>query len=345
MWSALATVAAYAIAGTTPTALPTADALAFAWNAPAECPSAAEVRADVERHLGMPLHELALAKWSVSGEVTRGSDGGWTSALVIETPDGRNERTLHDPADCAAVSDAAALLIALALDPEAVASTGDAEATDVGATESKREPEPQPEIVAADAPVGGVEPRPPEPPSPSRPLPLYFVVGAAGGLDWGTLRGVSPIGKATFAWQLPRMRAGVNAVFGITPGFRIPSVNRDISLWMWTVGADAGPVFRVGRWEFPLMAGVEAGQITIRPRVLLDPARRQVTWAALLLTPGVAWSPRNWFALTAQVGAMISFVRPEFEIQGIGVIHAPLPAGIRATLGAEFRIQLPVTER
>jgi hypothetical protein len=141
------------------------------------------------------------------------------------------------------------------------------------------------------------------------------------------------------------MRAGVNAVFGASPGFSVPSVNRDISLWMWTVGAEAGPVFRLGRWEFPILAGIEAGQITVRPRVLLDPDRRQVTWAALLLTPGVAYVLRPFIAFVAQAGAMISFVRPQFAIQGIGRIHAPAPAGIRATLGVEFRFRLPVTER
>lgn len=328
MCSALALAAAYALAGP------------FDWNAPAECPTAATVRAEIERHLGRSLDDLSLASWSVAGTITRDAEGGWSLALAIETPDGRTERTLHDPHACEAVSEAAALLVALALDPEAVAATADEPrpTTDTEQTEPAAMFEPE---VERDETIAAATPDVPPPTTPS--LPLLFVIRTTGGFDWGTLRGVSPIGRGAFAWQLPKMRVGIAAQFGVTPGFTVPAVTRDISLWMWTVSAEAGPVLRRGKLEFPLLVGIEAGQITVRPRVLLAPTRRQVTWAALLLQPGLAWVPRRWFALVADVGVMISFVRPEFAIQGIDPpIHRPLPAGIRATAGVEFRIELPV---
>lgn len=318
MCSALALAAAYALASG-----PSADT--WQWDAPAECPSAAQVRADVERHLGAPLEELALAKWSVKGRVTQVDERGWELSLAIETPDGLDERTLIDPNDCEAVSQAGALLVALALDPEAFEPA------------PAPTPTPPPTVVRDDD-IAAVET--PPAPTPSASFPLAFVIGAAGGFDFGTLHRVSPMSKATIAWQLPNLRVGLGAMFGASPGFRVPPVSRDISLWLWTVAAEVGPVVRKGSFEFPLMIGIEAGQMTLRPRVLLDTTRRQVVWAAAVLTPSVAWVPRPYFALIGQVGTVISFVRPEFAIERVGRLHAPAPIGVRVTLGVEFRIAL-----
>lgn len=350
MWSVLALGIVCAASGSSPSEAPApppaSPADPFQWNAPAECPPASEVRASVEAHLGIPLSQLPDGSWSVVGTISSGADRGWAVDLVVHAPDGPTERTLHDPSDCAAVSDAAALLIAIAIDPDAVtASEPIASEPDAGRADAEVSPasDDAGEAIVDVAPETPPPPPSPRPtPAPPREPPLHFVLGAAGGLDWGTLRGVSPIGRASFAWQLPRMRIGVNAMFGVAPGFGVPSVSRDISLWMWTAGAEAGPVFHAGAFEFPLTAGLEAGQIVIRPRDLLPPPRQQVTWAALLVTPGVAWVPLPWLAVVARVGATVSLVRPGFSIQGVGRIAAPAPAGIRATLGLEFRFPLTV---
>jgi hypothetical protein len=342
MWLALALGLSPAVVTPTPVE-PTSAPGTFEWRAPAECPPATEVRAAVEGHLGMPLSELSISEWSVEGDVSRAADGGWSLDLVIDAPDGPTERTLHDPSDCRAVSDAAALLVALALDPEAVAASSEPETTASEPTATQAERAPRPEVREETATVPVPErPEPKEPAEENRGLPLDFVLGMAGGFDYGTLRGVSPIGRANFTWQLPRFRVGAIATFGGTPGFTVPAVAQDVSLWMWAAGIEAGPVFHAGAFEFPLTAGLEAGQLVIRPRILVPPPGQQVTWAALLLTPAAAWVPVRWLAIVLRAGATVSFVRPEFAIEGLGRVHAPAPVGFRATLGFEVRFPLGV---
>lgn len=318
----------------------------FRWETPSECPPTEAVRDAVEGHLGLPLEELPLASWSVTGEVSKGDAGGWSLQLSIEVPDGRTERSLHDPHDCAAVSDAAALLIALALDPEAVAAPDRpiASPSEPARTSAQVNPGPaierDPDVVP---PAIEIAPAAEDPPPDDERLrkPLHFVVGMAAGLDYGTLRGVAPIGRASFSWQRPRLRLGATATFGRS-ALEVPAVAQEVSVWMWAAGVEAGPVFRMGQFEFPLMVGLEAGQLILRPRVLLPPAGHQVTWAAFLLTPSAAWVPRPWVAVVLRAGATVSLVRPEFAVEGIGRIHAPAPVGIRATLGLEFRVPLDV---
>ncbi|MEM7159066.1 MAG: hypothetical protein AAF799_39885 [Myxococcota bacterium] len=332
-------------------ASPASDDLPFSWSASAECPTEQRVTAQVEQHLAMPLTQLPMQPWSVQGTITGDTQAGWSLALAIETPQGRTERALFDPHDCAAVSDAAALLIAMTLDPDAseptvepTTSAVDTEASEHGdgsqvvrtseATEPKDD---DPELITESP--GPVQPA--TDPEPGQRIPLRFVLGASGGVLGATLRGASAVGQAKVAWRLPRLRVGITATFGATRGFSVPPITRDLSLWMWTVGAEAGPVFRRGPFEFPLLGGIETGQIILAPRILAG-AERPATWTALVLNPGIAWVPQDWLAVVLSVGTTISFVRPRFEIEGIGLIHAPSPIGIRATLGLEFRLPLTV---
>lgn len=350
MWSTLALVARLVAPDVAPTPVQSDPApLPFRWEAPASCPSQGSVRAAVEAHLGTALQDLRVAPWSVSATVSH-SDEGWSLALVIDTPDGRHDRPLHDPVDCATVADTAALIIALALDPDAVDATRErAVASTSSQSEPESDPQAEPEIPGAEpAPASDAEPTPKPaldeplggPQLELRDVPLHFAVGLGPGLDLGTLRRVSPTGRLDLAWQLPRLRVGAHALFGWTPGFRIPAITDEISLWAWVVGVEAGPVFRVGAFEFPLVAGVEIGQLVIWPRELLGPRRQRVTWAAAAVTPSAAWVIRPWLALVARVGATVSLVRPRFAVEGIGEIHAPAPVGFRASLGFEIRSPL-----
>jgi|GEM_PF-1119227 len=351
MASALALGAALALAPAAAPSPPEPRSDAFVWEAPEGCPTRDEVRTHVETHLGGPIDEVALESWSVAGRVEADPQGGFRLTLTIETPDGISERPLHDPARCEVVSDSAALLIALALDPEAglddapPATTESSTASDAATTEPLEAPaaettKPDP---AVEPPPPDPTPEPPEPPEPPelrRDVPLVFAFGFAGGIDWGTLRRVSPIGRASFAWQRPKVRLGASVTSGAAPRFTLPPLSETITLWTWTVGIEAGPVFRVGPIEFPLVGGLEVGQLVVWPRELLDPTRQQVTWAAVLLTPAIAWAPKPWLALVARAGATISLVRPSFSVEGVGELHRPQPVGVRATLGLEFRLPL-----
>lgn len=307
------------------------------WNAPPQCPNGDTVRAAVEQHLGESMTALPFDAWSVVGTVTHDDQEGYAAALVIETPDGRHDRLLTDPASCDALSSSAALLIALALSPD-----------------SADPPEPQPESNPKPQPDPDPDPRPeseprpqPEPvleavdpgPPPSTPDPITFAISLAPGFDWGTLRGVTPHSRLALAWQPRRLRVSIAAHFGATPAFELPELPIKIRLWRWSLAGQVGAVPRIGRFEFPLMAGIEVGQLLLTPSALI-PRSSQVAWAALLVTPGVSWVPLDWLAVTAQAGTTVAFVQPTFEVTGLEPLLVPSRIGVRAYLGVEFRVPL-----
>ncbi len=312
----------------------------WSWSAPPLCATSDEVRTQLETHLGTPLADLPLSSWSVVGTITHDEQTGYALALVIETPDGRHDRLLTDPRSCAALSSSAALLVALALSPEA------ADALD---PESKAEPDPaptrKPPPEAEPHPVEDepqwVEPdiEPVDAPDAAPPAPLTFGISLAPGFDWGTLRGVTPHTRLGFAWQPRRLRVSIAAHFGGNPGFDLPPLTEKVRLWRWSLAGEIGPVPSLGRFEFPLMAGIEVGQLLLTPSALL-PRSSQVAWAALLLTPGVSWVPLRWLAFTAQAGTTVAFTRPGFEVEGLDPILESSRLGIRAYLGVEFRVPL-----
>lgn len=310
------------------------------WNAPSQCPSGDEVRSEIERHLGEPMAALPFDAWSVVGTVTHDDDTGYAVALVIETPDGRHDRLLTDPVSCTVLSSSAALLIALALSPDSgepaepklePAKPKSVESESVEPEPEPVKPEPEPEPLTPDLKIEPVDP-------PSTPDPLTFAISLAPGLDWGTLRGVTPHSRLALAWQPRRLRVSIAAHFGANPAFELPTLPIKIALWRWSLAGEIGPVPTLGRFEFPLMAGVEAGQLLLTPSALIP--RSQVAWAALLVTPGVSWVPLDWLAVTAQAGTTVAFVQPTFELDGLDPILVPSRIGVRAYLGVEFRVPL-----
>lgn len=312
------------------------------WNAPAHCPTSDEVRAEVERLLESAVTELPLDAWSVVGTVTHDAEAGFAAAIVIETPDGRHDRLLTDPDDCTTLSNSAALLIAFALSPE----EGEPREPEPPLPLAPRQPtkprlDPEPEPKPKPEPEPTIEPaidaEPDDPPAPAEPL--TFAIALAPGFDWGTLRGVSPTSRLALAWQPRRLRISAAAQFSGTPAFSLPPLEIRLRLWQWSLAAEAGPVPSLRRFEFPLMLGVEAGQLLLTPRALL-PDGSQVAWAALLLTPGVSWVPRSWIALSARVGTTVAFVEQNFTVPGFDPILVTSRLGVRVSLGIEFRMPL-----
>jgi len=101
-------------------ALVCAEALAkepvsLSWKAPAGCPTEADVRAEIDRLLGTSKAEAPL---EVIVIVTRNEAGRHHAKLDIKGEDGPTTREV-DAASCAAVSDAAALIVAMTIDPAA----------------------------------------------------------------------------------------------------------------------------------------------------------------------------------------------------------------------------------
>jgi hypothetical protein len=91
--------------------------LRLEWQAPAACPDGAAVRARVVDLVGADAADQAMLTARVA---VRSQAAGWAMTLVLVREGGEDRRTLADR-DCSALAEAAALVIAVAIDPQAVA--------------------------------------------------------------------------------------------------------------------------------------------------------------------------------------------------------------------------------
>lgn len=171
------------------------DRLALTWTAPEGCPDDAMVRAEVVRLLGgaIPAGEPVAAEGT-----TEATAGAFRLTLRTRMNDADGERVL-EAAACGELADAAALIVALMIDPEAVAEAPSAEPG----------PEPEPELpdtrerrlevrTELATPDGPAEPEPepapepePEPAPEPEPETLAGFLALGGGLDVGSVPGVS----------------------------------------------------------------------------------------------------------------------------------------------------------
>ena len=72
----------------------------------------------VEYYLARPLGEVRGRTLSITAVVSENRGGGLKLRVVTSTSTGRHEKVLHDD-DCGALAEAAAFIVALAIDPDA----------------------------------------------------------------------------------------------------------------------------------------------------------------------------------------------------------------------------------
>ncbi|MBL9100740.1 MAG: hypothetical protein JNL82_07275 [Myxococcales bacterium] len=138
-----------------------APGLQIDWQAPAECPGQAELRARVGSLVGAAAERTELR---AAGRVVREGER-WTLTLELVRAGSREARTLRDGA-CRGLAEAAAVVIAVAIDPRA---------TGGGAGPEDRSGEP-----------GGVVPAPPGEVSGGTGAGAGEVSGGTGGVSGGT---------------------------------------------------------------------------------------------------------------------------------------------------------------
>jgi hypothetical protein len=94
----------------------------FAWSAPAQCPSRQQAEAEIERLVGGDPSSHGGS--GLRAEVTLSGGPLWSAELTTERA-GRIGRRILEAPSCQAAADAVALIIALAIDPDAAATTGE----------------------------------------------------------------------------------------------------------------------------------------------------------------------------------------------------------------------------
>jgi hypothetical protein len=235
----------FALATTTATARAEAPpSTELAWSAPDGCPGEASVRAEIEGLLGQTLDARRDQKLRITGDVRGDARSGFNVALRVTSARGAQRRELSNP-DCHKLSEAAALVVALAIDPKLVVPPPAAPAAA------------PPTIVA---PASSSAP-PPSTPSPSTPL-----------RDETPAPSAKP--GAPSAWRLSALALGL-ASGGALPGVAFGAGAR------LTAGMGRFGLVAHGAYFFPK---VEPVQGTSSSGIRLDLGRAGVGFCGVPLT-------------------------------------------------------------
>jgi hypothetical protein len=317
--------------------------LRLSWRAPAECPSADAVRGAALRNArgarGAPLEADAVVergeRWTVTLRTRRGASIG--------------ERRL-DAASCAALADATAVILALALVPpgEAVAdpmpspaaappAPPDANAEPSAARPPVETPAPAPASARAGA-ARPTEDRSREADRTARAADARpsLAIGAWGASDALTLPAVAVGGGGSIAWTPRRFRLEAGAAAWTAQSGTVADSPAGARFAMTTASASACLSVIGGAIDVAPCAGTSATFVSARGFGATNNYEASARWMSadggILARLPLA----SWISVRARVDALVPLARPTFAVEGEGTVHRPPPLGVRAALGAEI---------
>lgn len=303
------------------------------WDAPAVCPEQAVVEQWIDRLMLEGAEDVP--NWQ--GRVEPSGDGGFVLSLTVSG----HSRTVADP-DCGKLAVAAALVVAVAADPVAVADVIDAQL---------REPEPAPRLVESPETPDPVEVAPspvvdaarPEPPptaprDPATGLSAVVVSGAVGaelavlprpgfaasvggGILWSWLR-LELVGVVS----VPRNIEAREADFGARAAVAGGQVR---GCWVVRAKPVAVPLCLAGEvgavWARGFGPGIEA-QAKAQP------------WAAAVPSLGVTGWLSEHVGLEARVSVPVGLYKPAVHLAGVEThVFRAGSAGARLWVGPVLR--------
>jgi hypothetical protein len=259
----------------------------LSWSAPEECPSEGRFVAEVERFLGQAVGAKRDQKLTINGFVDKEPAGGFSAKLRVLSQHGTQERRLtHE--NCTDLTEAAALVAALAIDPTLTLES----------TPQKAEPPlpaPEPDEPPASSDPSAAEPKlvpPPTEPAPAKlPLntprvpaskPWSLSAAALAMASTGALpgAGVGLGGRLTIGRSLFQIAA--------RGGYFLPrfvgvagAANSGVELDLWSISVQACLVPVRGEWLASLCVGPDIGDLRGRGVDLEKRTTEHGRWSAL----------------------------------------------------------------
>jgi len=301
------------------------------WSGPDECPAEADVIAEIERLLG---GDVDWSAWESLGAeiVATPADGGWRVVVTTKDPEGVREVV---GASCAEVAQAAALVVAMTIDPDKALAA---------ATEPK--PEPETRVESTESAGDGEIPPPIRPAesteasakaaAPRRArLPIHWGVRAEIISDLGSLPGVKPGAGLTAAAMLHAWRLELSGIYWFQRRETLdeaPTMGGDISL---LAGSLRGCY---QAWGFDGCAGLELGRFSAHGFGSEFPESHTALWLAP--TAGLArrFKVSTWFSFSLLAEAGLPLQRPRFWVDD-ALVHQPAPVVGRFLVGGEVALQ------
>jgi hypothetical protein len=288
---------------------PEPPSLALEWHAAVGCPDEAVGRAAIERYLGADTTNLP-GTIAVAVELAPDPEGEWRGHVALTGDAGEGNRRFHGPT-CDEVADAAALIVAILLNPLRTAAR-------VRAAHGS----------PADAPARGPD---------DRALSgVWFHLGLQAGGDVGSLPaatlGFGLVAGVQTEWILLQVEGDYWLPQRVVSG---PSPGSGGQLGL-VAGSLRGCVDVVRTLDARLRFGPclrpELGVATGSGFGLDQPARSRAFWAALFggLSARFSTAPlETWLSL--DVGSAVA--RPTYGIDGFGTVFQASPVLLRAGFG------------
>ncbi len=307
----------------------------LAYNAPEECPDAAQFGRLVlgRSEHGRLVTDLALAR-SMTVTIRR-EKAGYVGRLEFFDLDAeRVVRELRAPT-CRALTEALVLVTALAIDAQLPADAGGPglEAPDeyLAPSPLRFAPEPLP------------APRRPAAPSPEPARRSQIAAGAEGRLDTAAVPGVG-WGLSGFV-EAARLVADERLRLGLSwgTGGRTKEGERARFDWLTVVATGCPVAFALGAVELLPCASLELGALIghgKRSGRITSPETNAAAWAAVGLLAALHAPLGRSVALELEVGPVVPLTRPEFEFYLPNlVVFRPPGLGLSAGLGLSFELR------
>ena len=285
-----------------------ADARSFAvsWQAPVECPDANTIERYVAQVVGDSAFGLVMVR--AAGSVSRNADGRYVANFELDTGAARPSLRTLEGGDCEAVSQAAALLVALAIREQA-------------APMPLPPPTPPPPL-----------PKPSPEPPPHSAARLFLGAGAVFDLGStpGITDGVSVGGGVRWAW----LRVEPSVSYYASRSDSVPqrsAIGADFTLA--TVGLRACAVHaRRAVWLAPCIGG---GVDWLRgvgfgARIPHSGSAQSIVGRAGLL---LGWDISSIISAHVELEGVLALAHPKFDVDGAGVVFQRKAAAARAALG------------
>jgi hypothetical protein len=285
--------------------------ISMRWNAPDSCPDDAQLIGTVEGFLGQRLSEAREQELAVGINV-QGGETGYSAKLKLTGPNGADERFLEHP-DCGKLMEAAALVTALAIDPERVKArqAGVETATTPALVPAASAPQPEP---VCPAPVVTVVDRAP----PFKEPALGAAFAMSGFVGFGTLPRVAPGVMAEAGFRAARFR------FTATGRYWVPNstvtANRSasqIELSLVSAGLRACTLPLRARWSLLGCVGAELGDMAGSGQGVDNARTKHATYAGFEASLLGAYRLHD-VAPFAGLGLSVTAARPRFGILRAG---------------------------
>ncbi|MES1189037.1 MAG: hypothetical protein ABUL60_34800 [Myxococcales bacterium] len=292
--------------------------ISLRWDAPNECPDDAQLVGAVEGLLGQPLSEAREQELAVSVNVQASADG-FSAKLEFASPQGTQERFLDHP-DCRKLMEAAALLAALAIDPERVRArqeAGDAiDSAPASAAVPLPEAKPNPPTAQQVCPVAP-PPRVAPAISPLRRVSLGLAAFVGGGVLPGVNAGLAAEAGARF----DRLHVRLLGRYWLPGSVDIQGGPLSIELSLATVGLHGCVVPRHDQWSILGCFGLNLGDMSGSGQGVNHAHTRHAVFGALEASVLAAYShvePApfvglgfSWAVLRPPFGASLAGVETE----------------------------------